>query len=108
MRVGCRLLAAHTQLGSDDTQVSVRAATQVKTQLVRAAATRIVIDAIEGDNVSSRIQSLYVQAQRLHFLHKYLEGLRDAGLRNVLTLNNGFIHLYTTDNVVRLDGQEFL
>ena len=30
------------------------------------------------------------------------------GLRNVLTLNNGFIHLYTTDNVVRLDGQEFL
>ena len=59
-RVGCRLLAAHTQLGSDNTQVSVRAATQVKTQLVRAAATRVVIDAIEGDNVSSRIQSLYV------------------------------------------------
>ncbi len=44
----------------------------------------------------------------MHFLDQHLEGFRDAGFRDVFALNNCFVDLDATDDVVLLDGQKFL
>src|SRR3954449_52527 len=39
-------------------------------------------------------EHLNVEAQRLHLLDEHLEGLRDAGLRDVLALDDGLVDLH--------------
>ena len=54
------------------------------------------------------IQHLDVKAKRLQLFNQNLEGFRNTRSRHILTLNNGFIGLDTTDHVVRLHSQDFL
>ena len=49
-----------------------------------------------------------LQSQGLEFLHQHVEGLRDAGLRQVLPLHDRLVHAAAAVHVVRLDGQDLL
>src|SRR4051812_41487811 len=51
---------------------------------------------------------LDVEAQRLHLLDEHLEGLRNAGLRDVLALDDRLVDLHATEHVVGLDGEQLL
>src|SRR4026209_2942185 len=53
-------------------------------------------------------EHLDVEAQRLHLLDQHLERLRDAGLRDVLALDDGLVDLHPAEHVVGLDGQQLL
>ncbi|CAB4996766.1 unannotated protein [freshwater metagenome] len=58
--------------------------------------------------LASSVENFDVEAQRLHFLHEYLEGLGNARLRNVVTLDDRFVDLDATKHVVGLNGEKFL
>src|SRR5215467_3565157 len=53
-------------------------------------------------------EHLHIQAERLHLLNQHLERLRDAGLGDVLALDDGFVDLDSAEDVVGLDRQQFL
>src|SRR4051812_2541821 len=53
-------------------------------------------------------EHLDVEAQRLHLLDEHLEGLRDAGLRDVLALDDRLVDLHAAEHVVGLDGEQLL
>ena len=53
-------------------------------------------------------EDLDVQAQRLHLLHEHLEGLGDAGLLDVLALDDRLVHLDAAEDVVGLDREQLL
>ncbi len=50
----------------------------------------------------------HIHTQTLQFLNEYFEGLRHAGLRDVLALDNCLIGLNSPDHVVRLNRKQFL
>ena len=50
----------------------------------------------------------HIQAQALQFLDQHAEALGDAGLGNILALDDGLVGLDTTGDVVGLDGQDLL
>src|SRR2546427_1823054 len=58
-------------------------------------------------NVLGRAQG-HLQSQGLELLHQHVEGLGDAGFRQVLPLHDGLVHAAAAVHVVRLDGQVFL
>src|SRR6266699_3616959 len=58
-------------------------------------------DAVAGEDLD-------VQAERLHLLDEHLEGLGDAGLGDVLALDDGLVDLHAAGDVVGLDGQQLL
>src|SRR6478735_1419875 len=57
---------------------------------------------------SVRGKNFHVQAQRLHFLDQDLEGFGNARLGDVLALDDRFVDLHTTVDVIGLDREEFL
>src|SRR5450759_2269395 len=71
-------------------------------------AVHVVVSLAELDQRAVTVEHLDVQAQRLHLFDEHLEGLRDAGLGDVLALDDGLVHLDATQDVVGLDGQELL
>ena len=62
----------------------------------------------EVDNVAVLIENSYVKAETLKLSYHYLEGLRNAGLRNGLALNDSLVGLLTSHQVIGLDGQDLL
>src|SRR3989454_8743453 len=50
----------------------------------------------------------HLQSQGLELLHQHVEGLGDAGFRQVLPLHNGFVHAAAAVHVVRLDREDLL
>src|SRR5207237_48829 len=50
----------------------------------------------------------HLQPQGLEFLHQHVEGLGDAGFRQVLPLDDRFVHTAPAVDVVRLDREDFL
>ena len=51
---------------------------------------------------------LDVEAERLHLLDEHLEALGDAGLGDVLALDDGLVDLHAAEHVVGLDGEDLL
>ena len=49
-----------------------------------------------------------IQTQRLKFFQKNFEGLRDTWFRNIVALDDCFISLNTSNNVIGLNCQDFL
>ena len=58
--------------------------------------------------VSILIKRTNIECKRLKLLNKYLEGLRNSGSRNVLTLNNSLVSSATSVNIVGLDREYLL
>src|ERR1700674_2802050 len=63
---------------------------------------------VQGLPVLAELEQLYVEAQGLKLLDEDLEGLRHAGLRRGLALDDGLVHLRPPVDVVGLDRQELL
>src|SRR4051794_361797 len=83
------------------------AAAEVDAQLLRGAEDVLVgVAHLDGHAVAG--EHLDVEAQRLHLLDEHLEGLRDAGLRDVLALDDGLVDLHAAEHVVGLDGEQLL
>ena len=53
-------------------------------------------------------EDLDVEAQGLHLLDEHLEALGDAGLGDVLALDDGLVDLHAAEHVVGLDGEQLL
>src|SRR5581483_10720865 len=50
----------------------------------------------------------HLEPQGLEFLHQHVEGLGDAGFRQVLSFHDGLVHAAAAVHVVRLDGEHLL
>src|SRR5918995_101401 len=68
----------------------------------------VVVGVTEVDRRAVGREDLDVQAERLHLLHEHLERLGDAGLLDVLALDDGLVHLDAAEDVVGLDREELL
>src|SRR5690606_2083574 len=68
----------------------------------------LVVRVLEADGLAVSGQHLDVQAEGLHFLDQNLERLGNARLLDVLALDDCLVHLDPAEDVVGLDGQEFL
>ena len=53
-------------------------------------------------------EDLDVEAEGLHLLDEHLEALGDAGLGDVLALDDGLVDLHAAEHVVGLDGEQLL
>ena len=62
----------------------------------------------ELDLVAVLIQNANIECERLQLLDHDLEGLGNAGSRNVLTLDDRLISAATSVDIVGLDGQDLL
>ncbi len=81
---------------------AARSRGQVDTELLRRAEDVLVgLAHLDGHAVAG--EHLDVQAQRLHLLDEHLEGLGDAGLGDVLALDDGLVDLHPAEDVVGLD-----
>src|SRR5829696_1434365 len=80
---------------------------QVDTQLFRGAEDLVVrVAHLDLDAVAR--EDLHVEAERLELLEEHLERLRDAGLGDVLALDDGLVDLDPAEDVVGLDGEQLL
>src|SRR5512139_1611308 len=80
---------------------------QIDTELLRGAEDVLVgLTHLDGHAVAR--EHLDVEAQRLHLLDEHLEGLGDAGLGDVLALDDGLVDLHAAEHVVGLDGEQLL
>src|SRR3954454_4815892 len=61
------------------------------------------LDLVTGDR-----EDLDIEAERLHLLDEHLEALGDAGFGDVLALDDGLVDLHAAEDVVELDGEQFL
>ena len=52
--------------------------------------------------------NLNIQTQGLHFFQKYLEGFRNAWLRDILAFDDSLVCLNTANYVVRLNSHDLL
>src|SRR5437764_1360234 len=68
----------------------------------------VLVELSHLDLLPCRREDLDVEAQRLHFLDQHLEGLGDAGLGDVLALDDRLIDLHAAEDVVGLDGEQLL
>ena len=68
----------------------------------------VIVVLAELDDLHVLVEYLNIQTQRLKLLNEYLEGLRNARLRYVVTLDDRLVGLDTAGNIVRLDGQDLL
>src|SRR5690606_21118393 len=85
----------------------LESARDVDAQLLRGAE-GLVIGVAQADDLAVSAENLDVQAERLHFLHEHLEGLGNAGLRDVLALDDRLVHLDAAEDVVGLDREQLL
>ena len=85
----------------------LEAAGDVDTEFL-CCAERLVVGVAEVDQRAVGREDLDVQAERLHLLHEHLERLGDAGLLDVLALDDRLVHLDAAEDVVGLDREELL
>src|SRR5215212_559594 len=83
------------------------AAAEVDAQLLRGPED-LVVGVAQLDRLPVAGQHLDVEAERLQLLEQHLEGLRDAGLRDVLALDDRLVDLDAAQDVVGLDGEQLL
>src|SRR5215207_2753744 len=94
--------------GSDLVDVRrLEARGDVDAELLRCAE-GLVVGVSQRDRGAVCREDLDVQAERLHLLHEHLEGLGDAGLLDVLALDDRLVHLDAAEDVVGLDREELL
>src|SRR5580704_5838978 len=63
---------------------------------------------LTSSTARSSSRHLDVEAQRLHLLDEHLEALGDARLGDVLPLDDGLVDLDAAQDIVGLDGEQFL
>src|SRR6056297_2769960 len=80
---------------------------QVDAQLL-GGAEDVLVELAHLDLLAGGGQDLDVQAQGLHLLDEHLEALGDAGLGDVLALDDGLVDLHAAEHVVGLDGEQLL
>src|SRR3954447_22467889 len=91
----------------DAADALVRAPGQVDAEFLRGPEDLVVgLAHLQGHAVAG--QHLDVEAQRLQLLEQHLERLRDSRLRDVLALDDGLVDLHAAENVIGLDGEQFL
>src|ERR687897_3049796 len=82
------------------------ASRQVDAEVLTAAVVLVGVPQLHLGAVTR--EHLDVQAERLHLLDQHLERLRDAGLGNVLALDDRLVNLDPARDVVGLDGEQLL
>src|SRR5689334_14139518 len=96
-----------TAYGSDLFDRTGLAARQVDAELLRSAED-VVLGLTHLDRLAIAGQDLDVEAEALHLLDEHLEGLGDAGLGDVVALDDRLVDLHAALDVVRLDGEQLL
>src|SRR6266545_2953094 len=91
----------------DAANAFVRPPGKIDPQLLSCAEDLVVgLLHLERDPIAG--QHLHIETERLELLQEHLEGLRNAGLGDVLALHHGLVDLHAPQYVVGLDGQQFL
>src|SRR4051794_11324609 len=80
---------------------------QVDAQLLRGAED-VLVGVPHLDGAAVPREHLDVEAERLHLLDQHLERLGDAGLGDVLALDDGLVDLHAAEHVVGLDREQLL
>src|SRR6478609_484050 len=68
----------------------------------------VFVELTHLDLLTSGGEDLDVEAQGLHLLDENLEALGDAGLGDVLALDDGLVDLHAAEHVIGLDREQFL
>ena len=68
----------------------------------------VLVELTQADLLAGAGDHLDVEAQGLHLLDEHLEALGDAGLGDVLALDDGLVDLDPAQGVVGLDGEQLL
>src|SRR6478752_5853074 len=68
----------------------------------------VLVELTHLDLLAGLGEDLDVEAQGLHLLDEDLEALGDAGLGDVLALDDGLVDLHAAEHVVGLDGEQLL
>src|SRR6266545_5080484 len=71
-------------------------------------AERVLVELADLDLFARLVDDADVEAQGLHLLDEHLEALGDTGLRDVLALDDGLVHLHAAEHVVGLDREDLL
>src|SRR3954469_14927703 len=71
-------------------------------------AERVLVELADLDLFTLLVHDAHIETQRLHLLDEHLERFRDAGLGDVLALDDGLVHLHAAEHVVGLDGEDLL
>src|SRR4029079_3137943 len=80
---------------------------QVDAELLRRAE-GVLVRFLHLDGLAIGGEDLDVETQRLHLLEEDLEGLGDAGVGDVLALDDRLVDLHAARDVVGLDGEQLL
>src|SRR5690242_13909715 len=80
---------------------------QVDPELLRRAED-VLVGLLHLDGGALAVEDLDIEAEGLHLLDEHLEGLGDAGLGDVVALDDGLVHLHAAGHVVGLDRQQLL
>src|SRR5690349_1069314 len=68
----------------------------------------VLVELADLDLLARLVHDADVEAERLHLLDEHLEALGDAGLGDVLALDDGLVDLHPAEHVVGLDGEDLL
>src|SRR6266516_5010353 len=68
----------------------------------------VFVELADLDLFARLVDDADVEAERLHLLDEHLEALGDAGLGNVLALDDGLVDLHAAEHVVGLDREDLL
>ena len=68
----------------------------------------VLVELAHLDLLARGREDLDVEAEALHLLDQHLERLGDAGLGDVLALDDGLVDLHPAQHVVGLDGEQLL
>ena len=68
----------------------------------------VLVELADLDLLARLVHHVDVEAERLHLLDEHLEALGDAGLGDVLALDDGLVDLHAAEHVVGLDGEDLL
>src|SRR5438094_5574303 len=68
----------------------------------------VLVELPHLDLLAGRGEDLHVQTEGLHLFDEDLEGLGDAGLGDVLALDDRLVDLHAAEHVVGLDGEQLL
>src|SRR6266545_7822833 len=71
-------------------------------------AERVLVELADLDLFTRFVHDPDDEAERLHLLDEHLEALGDAGLGDVLALDDGLVDLHPAEHVVGLDGEDLL
>src|SRR3981189_158575 len=71
-------------------------------------AERVLVELPDLHLLAGLVDDADVEAEGLHLLDEHLEALGDAGLGDVLALDDGLVDLHAAEHVVGLDGQQLL